>query len=293
LIKLGDHAALCAILAARAAHELREYARRDAYLAQAATLAPDDDAPRLVTEAELLLDERRYQEALDVLKALPRKHTAALRLELRAQQAARNWDQVLVLINQLEKRGVFDAEQAEQVRVRAHAENLKRKGLDGPALTEAWQKIPARQKKDTRVAAAAAQCFIALGTCAKAHEIIEQSLAENWDSVLVGLYAECENGDTLRRIERAETWLQTQPRDAVLLLALGRLCAKQGLWGKAQSYLEASIAIEPTHSALLALAQLEERLGHVEAARQHSRESLELAVGQLRQLTGGRRKSPL
>ena len=292
-IKLGDHAALCAILAARAAHELRAYARRDAYLAQAATLAPDNDVPRVVTEAELLVDQRRYPEALDVLKALPRKHTAALRLELKAQQAARNWDQVLVLIDQLEKRGVFDAEQAQQIRVRAQAENLKRKGLDGPALAEAWQKVPARQKKDPRVAAAGAQCFIALGSCAKAHDIIEQSLVENWDSALIDLYAECENGDTLRRIERAETWLQKQPHDAVLLLTLGRLCAKQGLWGKAQSYLEASIAIEPTYSALLALAQLQERLGNGEAAHRHSRESLELAVGQLRQLAGGQRKSPL
>jgi len=292
-IKLGDHAALCAILAARAAHELRAFERRDAYLAQAATLAPEDDAARIVTEAELLLDQRRYQEALDALKALPRKHTAALRLELRAQQAARSWEQVLVLIDQLEKRGVFDAEQAEQIRVRAQVENLKRKALDGRALAEAWHKVPPRQRKDTRVAAAAAQCFIALGACAKAHEIIEQSLAENWDSALVGLYAECENGDTLRRIERAETWLQGQPRDAVLLLTLGRLCARQGLWGKAQSYLEASIAIEPTRSALFALAQLQEKLGNAEAAHRHSRESLELAVGQLRQLAGGRRKTLL
>lgn len=292
-INLGDHAALCAILAARAAHELRAYERRDAYLAQAATLAPDDDVPRIVTEAELLLDQRRYQEALDALKALPRKHTAALRLELRAQQAARNWEQVLGLVDQLEKRGVFDAGQAEQVRVRAQAENLKRKALDDRTLAEAWQKVPARQKKDTRVAGAAAQCFIALGACARAHEIIEQSLAENWDSALVGLYAECESDDTLRRIERAETWLQRQPHDAVLLLTLGRLCARQGLWGKAQSYLEASIAIEPTHSALFALAQLQEKLGNAEAAHRHSRESLELAVGQLRQLTGGRRRTPL
>jgi HemY protein len=292
-IRIGDHAALCAILAARAAHELRAFERRDAYLAQAARLAPDDDVPRVVTEAELLLDQRRYQEALDALKALPRKHTAALRLELRAQQAARNWEQVLGLVDQLEKRGVFDAGQAEQVRVRAQAENLKRKALDDRTLAEAWQKVPARQKKDTRVAGAAAQCFIDVGACARAHEIIEQSLAENWDSALVGLYAECESDDTLRRIERAETWLQREPRDAVLLLTLGRLCARQGLWGKAQSYLEASVAIEPTHTALFALAQLQEKLGNAEAAHRHSRDSLELAVAQLRQLTGGRRKTPL
>ena len=292
-IRLGEQAGLAAMLAARAAHALRAHERRDAYLAQAATLIPETDAARIATEAELLLDDRRYQDALDTLGALPRKHTAALRYELRAQQALRNWDQVLALIGELEKRGVFDVEQAGQIRVRAQVESLKRKAHDERTLTEAWQKIPARERKDTKVAAAAAQGYIALGVCGKAHEVIEQSLGENWDSALAVLYAECDSGDTLRRIEHAENWLAREPRDAALLLVLGRLCARQGLWGKAQSYLEASIAIEPSWSAHHALAQLQEKLGNAEAAHSHARESLAIAIAQLRQVTGGRRRTPL
>jgi HemY protein len=289
-IRLGDHAALCAVLAARAAHELRSYERRDAYLAQAATLASDDDAVKVVTEAELLLDQRRYQDTLDALRQLPRKHTAALRLELRAQQAVRNWEQVLSLIDQLEKRRVFDAEQARQLRVRAQEQNLKRKALDVRTLTEAWEKIPPQERKDTAVAVAAAECFIALGAASRAQEIIEQSLARQWDSGLVQLYAEAANGDALTGIERAERWLQEQPRDAALLLTLGKLCARQGLWGKAQSYLEASIAVEPSWPAQLALAQLHEKLGNTEAAHRHARESLDLAVERLRDDAGAQRQ---
>lgn len=291
-IELGEHAALCAVLAARAAHELRAFERRDVYLAQAAKLTTDDDTVRVVTEVELLLDQRRFQEALTLLKSLPNKHTAALRLELKAQQLAKNWEQVLALVDQLEKRNVFDTEQAEQIRHYAQAENLKRKALDSRALEEAWQRVPARQKKNTRIAAAAAQCFIALGGGAQACRIIEDSLDEVWDSELIGLYAESE-GEALRQIERAEAWLKLHPRDAALLLTLGRLCARRELWGKAQSYLEASIAIEPTYTAHVALAQLQERLGNADSARRHYRESLDLAVGQLRQITGGRRRMPL
>lgn len=291
-IELGEHAALCALLAARAAHELRAFDRRDAYLAQAAKLTTDNDLARVVTEVELLLDQRRFQEALIVLKTVPTKHTAVLRLELKAQQLAKNWEQVLALVDQLEQRDVFDAEQAQQIRHYAQAENLKRKALDGRALEQAWQRVPARQKTDTRVAAAAAQCFIALGGCVRAYEIIEDSLDESWDGELIGLYAECAE-DTLRRIERAEAWLKLHPRDAALLLTLGKLCAHQALWGKAQSYVEASIAIEPSYTAHLALAQLQERLGNADGARLHYRESLELAAGQLRQITGGRRRMPL
>ena len=47
------------------------------------------------------------------------------------------------------------------------------------------------------------------------------------DSEIVALYAECDGGDALRRIERAESWLKSYPRDAVLLLTLGKLCGGQ------------------------------------------------------------------
>lgn len=292
-IELGEQVALAAVVAARAAHGLRAFDRRDGYLARAASAAPADSAVRAVTEAELLLDERRYGEALNSLSALSRKHTAALRLELKGHQLARNWDQVLALVDELEKRGVFDPEQAERIRSHAQAENLKRRGQDREALLEAWRKVPPRQKKDTRVAAAAAQCFMQLGEHAAARQIIEQSLEENWDSGLVALYGEGADGTALPRIERAESWLKAHPRDAVLLLTLGRLCAREKLWGKAQSYLEASLAIEPTYSANLELARLHESLGNAEAAGMHYRTSLELAVAQLKEVTGGRRRTPL
>ena len=292
-IKLGEYAGLGAILAARAAHELRAYDRRDVYLAQIPAQTPEDVVVKAVTEAELMLDHRRFHEALNLLKALPKKHTAALRLELKAQQLAKNWDQVLALVEQLEKRKVFDVGQAEQIRRHALSENLKRKAVDSLALEEAWQKIPPREKRDGRLAAVAARCFIALGNCEQARGAIEGSLEDGWDSELIGLYAECPGEDVVRQIERAEVWLKDHPNDAMLLLALGRLCARQELWGKAQSYLEASIAVEPTYSAHLALAQLQENLGNPDAARKHYRESLELAVAQIRQTSGGRRKTTL
>ena len=292
-IESGESPALGAVLAAHAAHELRHYEQRDSYLARAEKLAPDDGAMRIIASAEMLLDQRRFQDALLALKALPEKHTTALRLELKAQQQAKNWEQTLPLIDQLERRGVFDASQAGQLRRYAHAENLKRKALDRHSLEECWQKIPAQQKRDAKVSAAAAQCFMALDGCAQANRIIEQALEVEWDSELVGLYAECAGTEATRQIERAETWLKNNPRDAVLLLVLGKLCAQQELWGKAQSYLEASISVEPTYSAHLALAQLHERLGNPDAARRHYRESLELAAAQLKQMTGGRRRTPV
>ena len=293
VIESGEMPALGAVLAARAAHELRRYDQRDEYLARAGERAPEDVAMRVIAEAELLLEQRHFQEALLALKALPEKHTAGLRLELRAQQLAKNWEPTLPLIDQLTRRGVFDAAQAAQLRRYAQIEILKRRALDRFSLEEYWQKIPAEQKRDPKVAAAAAQCFTALGGGEQAGQIIDTALEHEWDSELAGWYAECGGAATVRRIERAEKWLKANPRDSVLLLTLGRLCAQQELWGKAQSYLDASVAVEPTWSAHLALADLHEGLGHADAARRHYRESLDLALAQLKQLTGGRRRTPV
>ena len=287
---LGEQPVLSGVLAARAAHGLRNYSARDEYLSKAAEAEGDGDDLRLIAQAEMLLEERRYHDALGVLRRLPQKHTAALRLELRAHQLARNWDQVLLLLPQLEKRKVFDASTVQQIRRHAYIENLQRKALDAQSLREFWTKMPADQKREPRVAATAAQCFAALGGCAESQRVIEEALDAQWDAAVLALYSECLSGDVTTQLERAEGWLKSHPRDAVLLLVLGRLCAYQQLWGKAQSYLEASLSIEPTHSVHLELARLFERNAKPEAAAEQYRHALELTLAQIRQLGGGRRR---
>jgi HemY protein len=279
---LGESPVISASLAARAAHEQRAYGRRDEYLAHAERLAPDYPVARLMTQAELLIEQRRYQEALGILKQLHElapKHVTVQKLELKAQQQAKNWDQVLGLVAQLEKRGAIDDTQAELLVLNAHLENLKRKALDADALKEYWLKVPSEYRTNGKIALTAARYFIGLGGCQVAIEIIEKSLERNWDSDLVRLYGQCLGKDVLKQIERAEKWLQTHPRDAALLLTLGSLCTRQELWGKAQSYLEASLAVEPSGEAHIALAHLLEKMNRLDDACKHYRKSLELTLG--------------
>ncbi len=289
-LKAGESPALSAMLAARAAHGLRDYATRDRYLAKSAAADTREDAMRLMAQAEMLLDERRYYDALDVLRKLPEKHTAALRLELRAQQMAMNWERVLALIPQLEKRRVLERPVVAQLRRQAIIESIKRKAVDGKSLQDYWDRLSADDKSDARTAATAAQSFIALGGCEDAHRIVEQGLERQWDPALLALYSECLGTDVRQQLERAEKWLETYPRDAVLLLTLGRLCAHQGLWGKARSFLEASLSIEPTHSAHLEIGRQLEREGKpVEAATEYQK-ALQVTLEQLKQYGGGRRR---
>jgi HemY protein len=289
-LKSGESPALSAILAARAAHGMRAFAARDKYLARSDASPSEDDDMKVMAQAEMLLDERRYYDALDVLRKLPEKHTAALRLELRAQQMAMNWERVLALIPQLEKRRVFERPVVAQLRRQAVIESVKRKAVDEKSLREYWDRLPADDKYEPRVAAAAAQSFVALGACRDAHRIVEEGLERQWDAALLSVYSECLGQDVTQQLERAELWLHRHPRDAVLLLILGRLCAHQGLWGKARSYLEASLSIESTHSAHLELGRLLEREGKPAEAAAEYQKALKVTLEQLKQHGGGRRR---
>lgn len=120
-----------------------------------------------------------------------------------------------------------------------------------------------------------------LGDNATAQKIIENGLDAGLYPELVALYADCRSGVVSWQIQRAENWLAKCPNNADLLLTLGRLCAYGELWGKAQSYLEASLSIEPGYPAHLALAQLFEELGKQEAASEHYRKGLDFALKQI------------
>ena len=122
--------------------------------------------------------------------------------------------------------------------------------------------------------------FIALGDCRRAHEIVEAALEAEWSEPLILLYGECLGADILAQIERAEKWLKSRPRDRALLLTLGRMCVAQELWGKAQSYLEASLSEEPSRTAHVALAQLFDRIGKPEDANRHYRASADAKLRQ-------------
>ena len=271
---------VAAIIAARSAHELGRFSEREQFLDQAKGGAEALDQARLTTLADLLVSQERYEEALAVLNDLSARdarNLRLLRLKLQAEQALRKWNEVLDTLGGLAKLGGIGPAEAAAVRRAAHLGNLARTSQDPAALAAYWKQMPSEMRMDPTVAATAARYHLALGSGAEAQAIVEQALEREWNSSLAALYGEAGSSDALPQIERAENWLRAHARDPALLLALGKLCMRQGLWGKAQSYIEASLALEPTHDGHMTLAALMERIGKHQEAIQHFRRSAELA----------------
>lgn len=90
---------MAALLAARAAHGLREPDKEQEWLGRVND--PRLDPARLMLEAEIAINHEQYGEAVRVLHALQNisgRHIAALRLELRARrEGCGNWPEVLKL----------------------------------------------------------------------------------------------------------------------------------------------------------------------------------------------------
>jgi HemY protein len=271
---------VAAIIAARSAHELGRFNEREQFLDQAKGAAPAVDQARLTTLADLLVSQGRHAEALAVLKDLSARDSRnlrLLRLKLQAEQATRDWDEMLDTVDSLVKLGGLGPAEASAARRAAHLGNLARKSQDVAALTAYWKQLPQEMRLDSSVAAVAARYHLALGNATEAQSIIETSLEREWSPSLVALYGEAAGETALPQIERAEKWLRGHARDPALLLALGKLCMRQELWGKAQSYIEASLALEPTHDGHMTLAALMERIGKPQEAVRHFRRSAELA----------------
>jgi HemY protein len=275
---------VAALVGARAALETRDFPAATAMLERPDTHATNLAVPRLMLEAELALERGQPADALARLAELRREaglHTAAQRLELRALTAAGRPAEIPAIVDQLVKRKVYDAKQGELLRASAHAEALAGFAHDAAGLRAYWARVPESDRLQSKVARAAARSYLSLGGDRDAADILARSLERYWEPSLLLIYAECRAPDATRQLEIAERWLVGHNQDATLLYALGRLCERQQLWGKAQTYLEASLALDHHWRAHVALGELLAKLGRHDEANAHLAAALKLALAEL------------
>ncbi|SEO00373.1 HemY protein [Duganella sp. CF517] len=280
--ELPENAGVAALIGARAAHRMRQGARRDQWLAK----LNDDNVmktARLMTMTELLVDDHQPEAALDAVRELNAsgtRHIHALQWSLKAQQQAKNWPEVLRLVRSLDKHRALHPALSARLRELAYADMLSDHTNDAESLQRVWATVPNADRVKPYVACLAATAFNARGLHDEARRVAEESLAADWDERVIRAYREAAapagSAALLAQIEACEKWLHTRPTDAELALTLGSLCLKQKLWGKAQRYLEQALsdASDPrmVRESHLKLAQMHEALQQQEEAANHYRQ---------------------
>lgn len=270
-----------ALLGARAAHALNDERRCREWLDRAEA-CPGGRVPRLLAEAGFALEHGALDRAETVLEALREeghRSVAQRRLELELARRRGDWKAVAERVRQLQSERALAGAEARAMLRAARLEEFRACAGNEIELAARWRDLPKEDIADPAVLAAVLPLLAQTGQGGVARRAVERALDERWDSGLARLYHLCAQGaDAHDALARAEKWLAQHPDDAGLLASLGRQCAAAQIWGKAQTYLEESLAREPRADVHLALAELYERLEKPDAAAAHYRQAAERAT---------------
>lgn len=124
------------------------------------------------------------------------------------------------------------------------------------ALKDLWRALSRSQRAQPALIVTYAQRATHFGAGLAAMDEIEGALKRDWNDDLLRAYGDLDGDNAEARIRRAEKWLDMHAEDPVLLATLGRMCARQGLWGKAHDYLQRALALQPTPQAWEALGDV-------------------------------------
>jgi len=280
--RLSETPLLNYLAAARAAQMQGDRNRRDSWLRMACEQEPAARDAVLLTQAELQLDDGQYAEALASLNLVRERHpTHAQALKLLGELHFRRqeWSPLVELLPLLRRRGNVPADMLDDWSVAAYVNIMAGAQADRAALDRVWDDVPRHLRRSPRLALARARALVACGAIEDAEGEIRRSLKEDWSEALVDLYGELAVSDPAAHLKRIEAWLRERPEDPALLLAAGRTCVRHQLWGKARSYLEASLAIRPTPETYRALGLLMARVGEAQSASRAYERGLAMSSG--------------
>lgn len=264
------------VLAARASAQLQDAEKAQEYLRAARQAEPGAAMAVEIAQAEMHLQTGEYQQAiaaLDQAMRNPGRHPQALRVLQQAYEGLQDWDKVLELLPQLQKHKVLSSADLQQLERLAHLKRLQQTGTAIEQLHASWQKVPRPLQNDSALVEAYVRNLILRADHDAAEKIIFQAVKQEWQPALVRLYAFVE-ADPARQLSRAEGWLAEHPLEPQLLLCLGRLSAKDKLWGKARDYFESAYRLQRSAEICAELGRLLDALGEPTVAAAYFREGL-------------------
>jgi len=260
----SDAPAFNHLMAPRASFQLEDRSQMRGDLE--AALASDSQSAAAVdlVQAELQLQSAQYGRAL---ASLDRAETSgsrtpqSLRLRSKALLALSDWEGLRALLPDLQKHEVLSARKLARLR-RETAVRLLRVAAGDlgdntvTALQRAWKQTPTDLQNDERVLHRYVALLASAGATEEALSLIVRILKKRWDSVLVEQFGRLPGKNPQQQLALAEGWLVGREKEPTLLLCLGRLAARQRLWGQARDYFERSISVDPGDAACAELGRL-------------------------------------
>lgn len=285
-VKHSDNVLLTYLSAARAAQHQGAHERRDDYLRKAHESTPTAEVAIGLTKAELQIDHEQYEQALANLTHLyeiSHNHAYVIKLLLKTYRRLSDWKNIQFLLKDAKNLKLLSEDKIFRLELESWHGLLTEQAhhKDIHALAKIWEQIPAKLKTQAPLIEHYALLLIELDAADQAEQVLRQYLNSYWTESTIVLYSELDVAIDHHQLEQVEQWLKDHQHNAYLLLALGKICLNSKLWGKAQHYLEASLATQPVPETYLKLAQLlENQMNETSQAQKYYQMGLECLSGE-------------
>ncbi|TNF35650.1 MAG: hypothetical protein EP312_03195 [Gammaproteobacteria bacterium] len=263
------------LFAARAYLKLDATEAAEQLIDQAERYAGDELVSVGLMRAEILLESGQYERALAKLSGLRQRagdHPSIMRSLVRTYRALRDWKNLEGMLPLLKKQKLYTPSDLAGLEFDIYSGLLSQKQKGGVTdeyilrLESVWKNLPDRVQRNPEVVAVYAQALLAAGAGPEAEKALRHALRREFSAHLVALFGCAMGKNPEKQLQLAESWLAERPDHPVLLLAVGRICLMNHLWGKAREYFQASLAIESNPETYAELARLLSHLGEHEAS---------------------------
>lgn len=269
------------LTAARAAQEMGDSQLRDNFLREAQQSMPEAKIAVELTQAQLQLANKQWEQALATLRHLqdlsPR-HPYVLKLLVHLYVEVKDWAQLIALLPELKRNHVVTDQELKQLEKQAYLQYiLELIKQDQITLVHARIKaLPKALLNDPEIISPYCRYLMDKKDYTLAESQLRHSIQKQFDNSLISLYGQIDS--QVAQLKFAEQFLVSQPHSAPLNLCLGRLCKSTQLWGKAKQYIEASIELNETSEAYNELGKLLEHLHDEVGACKAYQKGLALAL---------------
>ncbi|KEQ00154.1 putative enzyme of heme biosynthesis [Snodgrassella alvi SCGC AB-598-J21] len=278
--KQGQHSrALALLLAAHSADQMDDSTTRDRYLDEIAKLPEKQQLSRYLLLAQSALSQHNDQQARSALEAAAKINpnlTQLVKLQLRYDWEKHDAQGVLEAVDKLSRAGALSESEQNNYQYWAYRQllaNVKEPG----ELKSSLNLIPVDEREST-LSANIAEKYLQLGMYTQALKWVKKYYPRTHDASLLPAFNQANqylsSKEQQKNMVTVDKWLQQNPQAPDLLLLMGELSYQQQLWGKAKTYLEASLQASNNNVTRLLLAKVLEQSGQSEAAEQQRNEIL-------------------
>jgi len=236
--------------------------------------------------AELLINDEKLDEASVLLESLHRDNPSdrgILRLLVDTYFLLGDWGQAQKLLGDIKHYEAMSKQAIQLLELDIYSSLLHEFVADPEfteqeqqtQLAELWELLPKQLRKEPEIIAQYADALVRVNATDRLQTLLSKALNNHWHEDLIDRFGSVATSKPEKQLATAEKWLSSHPDDANLLLALGRICRRLNLLGKAKDYLTSALAQESSPQHYLELAEVLTEMGEQEASAKIYRQGLQ------------------